>query len=1296
MAGAGSSCYWNAGDEAILAGMLKDLRQAIPGVDITLASRNPEGALARYGVSEVPLQDLSQVIAAAKNSDLLVLGGGGIFYDYWGADPAALLTPRQTGIGTYAGFALLASLLDKPLMIYAVGVGPLLTDSGRNLARLTLEQADAITVRDPGSLEMVRTLGLQADPIQLTADPAFSLEMESPEWAQQILEAETGPRPSRPLLGVALRPWDIGVAPEEWERQVAQTLDRFLDDHDGLACFIPFHRADGGVDDEAVAARICQRMTRQDRTVQFGVEYTPAEKIGLLGACDLVLGMRLHSIVFSIMSGVPFVALSYDPKVSALAAMVGLSDYAVEIGRLTQRKLTRLLDSALGNRSRIAGDLGAQAPRLRELAGKSAELAADLLARKPASVGSLSSETVERLKGVFVAQTESLHELQMSRDRTEIDIDRLKDELQFKDRVLNDIVTSRAWALAMLVRRTRQRLAPDGSRRKILLHSGLTALAALLRADLNGFIRALARPLKPLPTASEAEPPPRPPRSRWSLLGVLRGIYLRFPAALRAKSIPVYRRIMGTRLAPVTSTVIAEASSRASAAGPYAPSPAPAKGQLRVPILTPKFFNEDGGDMFAGGAERYLIELNRLIRSMGYRPEVYQAARGSWVRCYGDMRVTGLDTVGDVSRLNEVFHARVPPGRLTIYLAFYLAHPRCHPGSIGISHGIYWDNSGVQSVPDIQRQNLGEVLSALANLSQVVSVDTNTVNWVRSVRIELADRFTYIPNFVDTERFRPADGMPEREGQDDRRTIVLYPRRLYGPRGFWLVADILPELLEEHPELEFHFVGKADPPEAAAAEELARRHPDRVRWYDLPPDRMHEAYQKAQVTIIPTLSSEGTSLSCLEAMACENAVIATNVGGLPNLILHDFNGLMVEPQASAIKQALSLLLRDAELRQRLAQRGREVAATFNIERWRQQWKQVLARHLPERPPLAAARTGPIAIFPTAPGITWEPVKQRPHHIAIHLAANGIETFWGNPDGQRTSELDLLHIGNDEDVPCARRPLVLIYYPFHYEKLKEYDEPFVIYDVLDDISIHDRSDAQAKLPPGRRARDYHQLLLEQADLVITSSHTLQARLRQQRPDAVLVLNGVDLAHFTRDGLQVPKSLTRIGSPIIGYHGALAEWVDFELLMEVARLRRDYRFALVGPVSSHDRFEALQAEPNVHYFGSQLYEDVPRFVAGFDVGIMPFIVDKMTKGVRPLKVLECLAMGVPVVAVPLPELHDWPGVFLADGAEAWAGQLDRALEARAEVKGDPQIRALVEQADWSKTIRPLLEAIKGKAV
>ena len=132
---AGYYGFNNTGDEMILAGMVQDLRNLMPEISIVVASGNPAQTIHQHNVAAVAWEDVNQINDVVKSCSLVILGGGGIFHDYWGMDSTTILTSSHIGIAFYSSIALLASIHKIPLMLYAVGVGPLLTEEGKLLCK---------------------------------------------------------------------------------------------------------------------------------------------------------------------------------------------------------------------------------------------------------------------------------------------------------------------------------------------------------------------------------------------------------------------------------------------------------------------------------------------------------------------------------------------------------------------------------------------------------------------------------------------------------------------------------------------------------------------------------------------------------------------------------------------------------------------------------------------------------------------------------------------------------------------------------------------------------------------------------------------------------------------------------------------------------------------------------------------------------------------------------------------------------------------------------------------------------
>ncbi len=360
-----------------------------------------------------------------------------------------------------------------------------------------------------------------------------------------------------------------------------------------------------------------------------------------------------------------------------------------------------------------------------------------------------------------------------------------------------------------------------------------------------------------------------------------------------------------------------------------------------VTIASPSPFNRSAKRAFLGGAERYLYELCKLIRSMGYEVEVFQPAENSFLSFFHGIPVFGLPTSESAADFSREFHLRVSASELTIYFAPFLAEHFAFSPSIGISHGVYWDDPVLQTWDRSYQVTVDRLLRAVRNLTTLVSVDANTINCLRSMDWNVAQKCIRIPNFVDTSRFAPRPKV-----QDTTRPAVLFPRRLAKARGLDLLYPVIKSVVKDAPEALFFLVGQPEDEEAkVTAEKLAAEFPTNVRIAEVPMEDMAEAYDLADIVIIPSTSAEGTSLACLEALAAGKAVIATPVGGLPELIVDGVTGLLVDPFPEPIARAVLQLIRNPELKRGLSRNARQASLAFSLESWRQRWLELLSSFL---------------------------------------------------------------------------------------------------------------------------------------------------------------------------------------------------------------------------------------------------------------------------------------------------------------------------------------------------------------
>ncbi|MGD8457421.1 MAG: glycosyltransferase [Anaerolineales bacterium] len=366
---AGYYGFKNTGDEVILAAIIQDLQSIKPDIDIIVLSGDPRNTSHIHKVKAIAWSDLEKIINAVKLCDFVILGGGGLFHDYWGFDPAAVLTPDASGIAFYGGIALLASILNKHLVLYAVGVGPLLSEMGKVYTQAIFEQAGFVTVRDEESKHLLTSMGITPQRIHVTADPSFGFDIDVSSQKKMQLKG-------KPILGVTIRNWNVSVLPDFWEQQVAGALDIFLYTHrSGSVVFFPFqYMQEELLDDVAVSERIQRLMKNSPRTRIFKRNYSIERKLAQLKQCDLILGMRLHAVILAIKYGIPVIGLGYDPKIKNVLSQAGISEYGIELGQLTAQNLGLLLERVCEHKSGLENHLQYVSMKLRKKAQENKKL----------------------------------------------------------------------------------------------------------------------------------------------------------------------------------------------------------------------------------------------------------------------------------------------------------------------------------------------------------------------------------------------------------------------------------------------------------------------------------------------------------------------------------------------------------------------------------------------------------------------------------------------------------------------------------------------------------------------------------------------------------------------------------------------------------------------------------------------------------------------------------------------------------------------------------------------------------
>jgi UDP-galactopyranose mutase len=242
----------------------------------------------------------------------------------------------------------------------------------------------------------------------------------------------------------------------------------------------------------------------------------------------------------------------------------------------------------------------------------------------------------------------------------------------------------------------------------------------------------------------------------------------------------------------------------------------------------------------------------------------------------------------------------------------------------------------------------------------------------------------------------------------------------------------------------------------------------------------------------------------------------------------------------------------------------------------------------------------------------------------------------------------------------------------------------VFDCMDELS------AFRFAPPELRARD--RATMQWADIVFTGGRSLYEARRRQHPNLYCFPSSVDAAHFAAARAETTREAAAqcaLPRPRLGYFGVIDERVDYDILAALAQSHREWQIVMVGPFAKVDPAEVPRF-PNLHYLGQQAYADLPGFLKGWDVALIPFAQSDATRYLSPTKVLEYMAADLPIVATPLPDLLPYrAAVLFADSPATFVAACEHALSASVPQRSAwaAEMRATVAATSWEATVRAM---------
>ncbi len=324
--------FGNCGDEAVL----QAIRLGLKGHELTVIEKK-----FRYS--------FFKIIRKMLKSDLFLSGGGTLFQN----------KTSNHSFYYYLGLVFLAKLLRRRVVIFAQGFGPLEGRINRLIAKLILNRVNIITPRDKDSYAKLQKLGVKRPRIEVTADPTAILDFDNPAEGKRILALEGVKYNNKPLLGIAIR-----TLSKDFIEKIAETVDWLANKYNFTPVFIPFQIPE----DMGPSTKFMSKLSVESHLVFRSC--VPEEMISIFSQFDLVIGMRLHALIFAALNNTPMLGISYDPKVEAF--MREIEQPFIDINHPGEMKAA--LEAIIKNRASIKQELSVKKKELREKAQKNFSL----------------------------------------------------------------------------------------------------------------------------------------------------------------------------------------------------------------------------------------------------------------------------------------------------------------------------------------------------------------------------------------------------------------------------------------------------------------------------------------------------------------------------------------------------------------------------------------------------------------------------------------------------------------------------------------------------------------------------------------------------------------------------------------------------------------------------------------------------------------------------------------------------------------------------------------------------------
>lgn len=351
-------------------------------------------------------------------------------------------------------------------------------------------------------------------------------------------------------------------------------------------------------------------------------------------------------------------------------------------------------------------------------------------------------------------------------------------------------------------------------------------------------------------------------------------------------------------------------------------------------------------------------------------------------------------------------------------------------------------------------------------------------------------------------------------------------------------------------------------------------------------------------------------------------------------------------------------------------------------------------------------------------LRWDFVYQRPQHLLSRFAKQTNVYFFEEPiygdeptrldvsrrednlyvivprishadrDSGRTVEIQRALLDDFIKAENINEFVLWFYTPMAMDFAAHLEPLATVFDCMDELSAF-------KFAPPELIENERKLL-EKADVVFTGGQSLYEAKKDKHANVYAFPSSIDVAHFNqaRSTAEEPADEKQIPHPRFGFCGVIDERMDIELLGKMAELRPDWHFVMIGPVVKIAE-EDLPRRANIHYLGGKDYKELPAYLAGWDVALMPFAMNESTKYISPTKTPEYMAAGLPVVSTPIRDVVRPYGerglVHIASTAEEFVAACEKCLADDDTSARLQTVDEFLSHNSWDKTFAQMSRLI-----